>query len=51
MAQSYLEREEESAGLSRQAIANRGRVTIPYPLVGATYSLHWTTVRPGGTTT
>jgi hypothetical protein len=48
MAQSYLERAEEGAGLSRQAIANRGRVRISYPLVGATYSLLWTTVRPSG---
>jgi hypothetical protein len=45
MAQSYLQRTEESASLSRQAIANRGRVEVSYPLVGAAYGLHWTTAR------
>jgi hypothetical protein len=45
MAQAHIERASESARLSLQALANRGRTVVPYPLVGATYALHWTTVR------
>jgi hypothetical protein len=51
MAQSHIERAGESARLSREALANRGRARIPFPLVGATYALHWTTVRPATATT
>jgi hypothetical protein len=48
MAQAQIERAGESARLSRQALANRGRTVVAYPLVGATYALHWTTVRGSG---
>jgi hypothetical protein len=47
MSQAHIERAGESTRLSLQALANRGTTVIAYPLVGATYALHWTTVRPG----
>jgi hypothetical protein len=46
MPQSHLDRSAESAVLTRCALAGRGRATMPYPLVGAAYTLDWTTVRP-----
>jgi hypothetical protein len=45
MTTSQIERAGDSARLTRQQLANRGGARIPFPLSGATYVLHWTTVR------
>lgn len=44
LSPSRAERADESRRLTRQFLANRGAVTIEYPLLGATYALHWSTL-------
>jgi hypothetical protein len=45
LSQSRTELDEETRRLSRQVVANRGVVRIPYPLVGTTYTLSWRRLR------
>jgi hypothetical protein len=45
MTQQRTELTEDTARLTRQLLADRGLARIAYPVLGATYTLHWTMVR------
>ena len=47
ITQSHRELLDESTALTEAVLRSRGAARVRYPRQGATYTLHWTTVRAG----